>query len=198
MATSRPGRGGPAARPAGASSAPRRTRPAPAARAAPRRRPPTTDRAEKAGTEGATTAAGAPPPGRTASLTGRAAALILVFGVLVLSYSYPLRTWIEQRERISELHAEQARLTADVERLRADVGRWDDPAYVRAQARERLSFVLPGEISYIVIDPGEEAAAGVAADRPGEQSSAGAPWWARLWSAVEVSGAAAGRPGTDR
>lgn len=116
--------------------------------------------------------------------------------MLVVSYAYPLRTWLEQRERISELQAEQASLTAEVDRLRADIERWDDPAYVRTQARERLSFVLPGEISYIVFDPAEEAAAAQASGDPGGQSPAGSPWWARLWSAVEVSGGE--RPRTQR
>ncbi len=189
MATSRPGGRARAARPAGASSGPPRTRTAPAARGATRLRPPKApDPPTGADAVDATTSGEAPPPGRASSLTGRAAALALVCGVLVVSYAYPLRTWVEQRERISELHAEQARLTVDVERLRADIERWDDPAYVRAQARERLSFVLPGEISYIVIDPAEEAAAAQAPGDPGGQSLAGSPWWARLWSAVEVSG----------
>lgn len=196
MATSRPGGRAPAARPAGASSGPPRTRSAPAARGAARLRPtPAPDPLIGADGAGATTSDGAPPAGRASSFTGRAAALALVCGVLVVSYAYPLRTWVEQRERIGELHAEQARLTSDVERLRADIGRWDDPAYVRTQARERLSFVLPGEISYIVIDPAEEAAA-AQAGVPGGPSPVSSPWWARLWSAVEVSGG--DRPRTER
>ena len=30
--------------------------------------------------------------------------------------------------------------------------RWKDPAYVETQARERLMFVYPGDITYLVID----------------------------------------------
>src|SRR5690625_6013579 len=37
--------------------------------------------------------------------------------------------------------------------LRAELARWEDPAYVAAQARERLAFVMPGETAYKVIDP---------------------------------------------
>jgi len=30
--------------------------------------------------------------------------------------------------------------------------RWNDPAYIRAQARDRLFYVMPGETSYLVIN----------------------------------------------
>ena len=36
--------------------------------------------------------------------------------------------------------------------MRVERTRWDDPVYIRAQARERLYYVLPGEISYLVMD----------------------------------------------
>jgi hypothetical protein len=32
--------------------------------------------------------------------------------------------------------------------------RWQDPIYIRAQARNRLYYVLPGEVSYLVMDNG--------------------------------------------
>jgi hypothetical protein len=36
--------------------------------------------------------------------------------------------------------------------MKEDLKRWDDPAYVRAQARNRLYYVMPGEISFLVMD----------------------------------------------
>jgi hypothetical protein len=38
-----------------------------------------------------------------------------------------------------------------VSSLQSQVARWNDPAYIEAQARNRLLFVLPGEYSYLVI-----------------------------------------------
>ena len=35
--------------------------------------------------------------------------------------------------------------------LNAEVARWSDPAYIRAQARERLYYILPSDISYLVV-----------------------------------------------
>jgi hypothetical protein len=33
--------------------------------------------------------------------------------------------------------------------------RWEDPAYIRSQARDRLYYVMPGEVSYLVMDAGK-------------------------------------------
>jgi hypothetical protein len=30
--------------------------------------------------------------------------------------------------------------------------RWQDPVYIRSQARDRLYYVLPGEVSYLVMN----------------------------------------------
>ena len=35
--------------------------------------------------------------------------------------------------------------------LEGELARWDDPAYIESQARERLLFIYPGEYSYLVI-----------------------------------------------
>ena len=35
--------------------------------------------------------------------------------------------------------------------LKDSKNRWEDPVYVRSQARDRLFYVLPGEISYLVV-----------------------------------------------
>ncbi len=76
-------------------------------------------------------------------------ALIAVGAVIV---SPTLSTYVQQQRELSELR-ESVRLqreavaAADSERLK-----WQDPAYVRAQARGRLFYVMPGEIQLNVID----------------------------------------------
>ena len=50
------------------------------------------------------------------------------------------------------MQAEAAQKQADLTELEKQRARWDDPAYVRAQARDRLYYVMPGEISYLVIN----------------------------------------------
>ncbi|MFS0867024.1 septum formation initiator family protein [Microbacterium sp. 179-B 1A2 NHS] len=66
-------------------------------------------------------------------------------------------TYLEQRQQIAALeHSVQA--TADeVAELEAQRERWRDEAYITAQARERLYYMRPGEVVYLVADdlPGD-------------------------------------------
>ncbi len=36
--------------------------------------------------------------------------------------------------------------------MKAERTRWEDPVYIRSQARDRLYYVMPGEVSYLVMD----------------------------------------------
>lgn len=74
---------------------------------------------------------------------------IIVLFVVVLAPS--LRTLIQQQEQIAEQQREVASQKADVAQKKKDVARWDDPAYIEAQARDRLLYVYPGEESYLVM-----------------------------------------------
>ncbi|WP_144710573.1 septum formation initiator family protein [Curtobacterium pusillum] len=74
---------------------------------------------------------------------------IIVLFVVVLAPS--LRTLIQQQEQIAEQQREVAAQKADVTQKKKDVARWDDPAYIEAQARDRLLYVYPGEESYLVM-----------------------------------------------
>jgi len=74
---------------------------------------------------------------------------IIVLFVVVLAPS--LRTLIQQQEQIAQQQREVASQKADVAQKKKDVARWDDPAYIEAQARDRLLYVYPGEESYLVM-----------------------------------------------
>jgi cell division protein FtsB len=121
------------------------------------------------------------------TFTGRAALLALVLVVLGMSYAYPLRTWLDQRAELADLRAEQVRLEQQVTDLAAQQHRWQDPAYVKAQARERLGFVMPGETGYIVID-GKNPSPIVPEEGLVTPADIGS-WWQRLWGTVEAAGA---------
>src|SRR3954452_5207037 len=94
-------------------------------------------------------AAGERPRSR---LTGRAAVLVLVLAVLTVSYASSLRAYLEQRSHINDLKTSIAQHEADIDALETEKARWDDPAFVRAQARARLGYVMPGEKTYLVLD----------------------------------------------
>ena len=74
---------------------------------------------------------------------------LVILGVGVLGPQ--INVLVEQRRDVADLEQlvrEKEMAIDDLEKQRA---RWDDPAYVRAQARERLFYVMPGDISFIVI-----------------------------------------------
>ena len=74
-----------------------------------------------------------------------------MLAILAASYAVPVRAWLDQRAQLGEVAVERDELAAQVADLQAAVDLWDDPAYVRAQARERLNFVLPGEVGLVVL-----------------------------------------------
>jgi cell division protein FtsB len=81
--------------------------------------------------------------------------VLLVLGVVILAPS--LKLLIEQRQQIAGLEKSVNDQQHRVSDLKGQVARWDDPAYIEAQARNRLLFVFPGEYSYLVINDASAA-----------------------------------------
>lgn len=75
---------------------------------------------------------------------------ILVLAVIVLAPS--VRTFAEQRQQIDDLSNTVAAQQDSVDDLKAERERWNDRTFVTTQARDRLSYVLPGDISFLVIN----------------------------------------------
>ena len=75
---------------------------------------------------------------------------ILVLAVVVLAPA--LRTFAEQRQEIDRLKASVADQQESVDHLKTERERWNDRTYITTQARDRLSYVLPGDISFLVIN----------------------------------------------
>ncbi len=75
---------------------------------------------------------------------------LLVAGVVILSPS--LRILAEQQQEIAQLRVELEQTQQEVFDLEEQRERWKDPSFVETQARERLMFVYPGDITYLVID----------------------------------------------
>lgn len=78
------------------------------------------------------------------------AVALLVVGAFILTPT--LSTYVQQQREIAELRASVELHRAQVEEIDAERLKWQDPAYVRAQARGRLFFVMPGETQLSVID----------------------------------------------
>lgn len=110
----------------------------------------------------------------------------LVICALVLSLAYPAKEFLAQRGEIGRLRAEQAQAQARVAALEGRKRQLADPAYVRAQARARLHYVLPGETVYVVVQQsGGDTAGGAKPDVP--EVSRGGSWYGRLWDTVRTA-----------
>ena len=78
---------------------------------------------------------------------------LLILAVIVLAPN--LRVLLEQRQQIAALQTAVDETKSSVEVLEGDVARWSDPAYIESQARERLFYVFPGDVSYLVVADAE-------------------------------------------
>ncbi|MBF6240299.1 FtsB family cell division protein [Nocardia otitidiscaviarum] len=113
--------------------------------------------------------------------TGRAVLLAAVIAALALTLAVPLRTYFSQRAEAQQLAAERAQLEAEVAELRDRRAQQQDPAYIRAEARDRLRLVMPGETPYIVQVPGiEQPAVPSPTSKPREPD----PWYTELWRSI--------------
>jgi cell division protein FtsB len=123
-------------------------------------------------------------------LTRRALAVLSVLVVLALSYANSLRIYLDQQRDLAEAAQQIQERTARIAQLEDELERWNDPAYIKAQARERLGWLLPGETGYRVIGPdGKPLGTGVVLNSenelpPGEHP---AMWFDRLWGSVETA-----------
>ncbi|MEX5631304.1 FtsB family cell division protein [Parafrankia sp. FMc2] len=118
-------------------------------------------------------------PFRRRALTTRATLLAVVICVLVLTLAYPLRLYLQQQAKISELTRANAERQSRVDDLRDQVGRYNDSEWVADEARRRLHYVLPGEKSYLMQTTPQQTA------EAGAESGAGTgdgSWYNRLWS----------------
>jgi cell division protein FtsB len=121
--------------------------------------------------------------------TNRAAILLVVFAILVISYASSMRAYLQQRDHINELKQQIASSKASIADAEREKRRWRDPAYVEAQARERFGWVLPGETSYQVLDANGNPLTGEdeLTDPDSIAPSKPKAWWTKAYSTLEAA-----------
>ena len=125
-----------------------------------------------------------------ANLTARALALVVVVLVLTISYATSLRIYFSQAHEIASTKAQIAQSQAAIDDLQGQLARWDDPAYVTAQARERLGWLVPGETGYTVVGAdGKPLGGGLTLDSSAtvDPEQAQPMWWDRMWGSVAAA-----------
>ncbi len=115
---------------------------------------------------------------------------MLVLAVLMVSYASSMRAYLEQKEHLSALRASIEESKANIADLEREKKRWDDPAYVEAQATQRFGWVMPGEIGYQVIgQDGEPLDHEDSLSNPDALTVTNEPqWWETAWGSVVAAG----------
>ncbi len=134
---------------------------------------------ERRPTSNATSAAQVGP---RSLLTSRAVALGVLLLMIVGSSAIPVKQLLEQRDRIAQLQSELAANKATVARLTSEVDRWNDPAYVKAQVRTHLHWVMPGEIGFFITSSEDIPAVEQFAVATSTKSEV---WYSVLWKSVK-------------
>ncbi|GAA0258725.1 septum formation initiator family protein [Cryptosporangium japonicum] len=119
--------------------------------------------------------------------TGRAAVLAILFAVLVLTLAYPVQQYLAQRSQIAEAERAQARQNERIAALRSELDAWNDPEYVKGQARSRLQLTEPGEKRYVVQDPSRSSGSSSSTEPSGSPVNDPRSWYGRLWDSVEAA-----------
>jgi hypothetical protein len=110
--------------------------------------------------------------------------------VLAVSYFNSLRVYFDQEREIEVARTEVTQRTQAISDLEDELQRWQDPAYVKAQARSRLGWVMPGEVGYRVIgSDGLPIDTNVQIEQSGSVPPGEEPptWYESLWGSVETA-----------
>jgi cell division protein FtsB len=119
--------------------------------------------------------------------SNRVLALSAIFFVLALTIAPPVKHYFTQRAQISALKAQLSADNSALQKAREELTLWQDPEYVKSQARERLHFVLPGERQYIVTE-GETTGNQQSTTKIASSLADGQPWYSRLIASISETG----------
>ena len=125
---------------------------------------------------------------RTIRLSGFTVLMLglLILAIIVLAPN--LRILIDQRQQIAALQENVDSAKESVDELTADVARWDDSAYIIAQARERLFYVFPGDVTYLVVGDAGESTTSEGLPISDEIQTTQVDWLSTLLSSVYTAG----------
>lgn len=116
------------------------------------------------------------------SFSGRLLALAVVLITMTVLLAPSVRTYLLQQGELNTLRDSIAQQEQQQTDLETQIERWEDPSFIKQQARDRLFLVMPGEKRYLV--KGSEGLA--PSDAPGSSDAPqDLPWVDALWNSVE-------------
>ncbi len=115
------------------------------------------------------------------SFSGRLLALAVVLIAVIVLLAPSVSRYVQQQAELDALRADIARQQQEQAGYQTELARWEDPAFVKQQARERIFLVMPGETRYLV-KGGDGIEASTGEGSPVEPADL--PWVDSLWSSV--------------
>ncbi|NUP59700.1 MAG: septum formation initiator family protein [Pseudarthrobacter sp.] len=118
------------------------------------------------------------------AFSGRMLALAVVMVAITIMLAPTVKVFFDKKAEIDALNADIAARQTEGDVLRQQVSRWQDPNYVKQQARDRINMVMPGETGYWVF--GSDLPAGETSSNTGAaaQDPADLPWVDSLWESI--------------
>lgn len=118
------------------------------------------------------------------------ALVVLVSGALVLN---PISRYVAQQQEKRAVLTSLEETKARIDVLEKSLAKWQDDAFVKSQARERLGYVMPGETLYLVSDPERGTAKEQLDKRTAEvnrKMRQATPFYLTVWDSVTIAGGA--------
>ncbi|MCX6444872.1 MAG: septum formation initiator family protein [Actinobacteria bacterium] len=120
--------------------------------------------------------------------SGRLFAIAAIFFMLALFLAPPVKNYFVQRAQISSLQSQLKSDYTALEAARKELTLWQDPEYIKSQARERLHFVMPGERQYIVTGTDGENSDEATQTDVVSNLPEGQPWYTRMIASITEAG----------
>ena len=121
----------------------------------------------------------------------RIVAVVLTAFVAMIIVFPTVRTYYVQQRELAAARSELTDFQDRNAELENELRLWNDEEFVRAQARERLGYVMPGETLYVVNDPTKGSAQEQLEERirnVNRDRRAATPWFMTMWDSIEISG----------
>lgn len=133
----------------------------------------------------------APRAQRAMTATWRLAVLVVVIAGVALVLANSLRIYFTQAQELAQVRSEIAAQQGKIADLEDQLQRWNDAEYVKAIARVRLGWVLPGEVGYHVIGADGKPLEGATMNPEGDAEPG--TWWEKMWGSVQLADQPAGQ-----
>ena len=125
---------------------------------------------------------GQPVPAK--AFSGRMLALAVVVIAITIMLAPTVKIFFDKRAELSALSADIESRQVEQDTLRQQISRWQDPNYVKQQARDRINMVMPGESGYWVFGSDLPAGTSSSLTATAVQDPADLPWVDSLWESI--------------